>query len=120
MSPANAHILDIFTFRVAEHSLCPYNLLYNTNALCGEAGEVANMAKKLHMLSLHPEWISANEPGLPTGEDFKKKLADELGDALFYLTRVALDNDMNLADIMINQLEKIQKQSKHYGRTFLK
>lgn len=100
------------------HSLQPGNIIYNSNALCGEVGEVANIVKKMQFATLRPEWVG--EGGVPSISDLKAKIGDELGDALFYLTRVATDNGFNLTQLMMMQAEKLNNQSIQYGRTFLK
>jgi len=107
---------------VTKHSLCPGDLLYNSNALAGECGEVANIVKKIRMATIRPEWVhdNAESMGMPEIPEFKIKLKDELGDAFFYLTRMALDNGLTLNDVMFEQFEKLAEQSIKYNRTFLK
>lgn len=109
-----------FELIVARHSLAPHELLYNSNALAGECGEVANVVKKIQMAQMKPEWVTANEGGLPTLNDFAGRLDDELSDVLFYLTRMALDNGATLEQLMALQLRKLVSQSEKYQRTFLK
>ena len=113
---------NVFENIVNEHSLCPGDLMYNSNALAGECGEVANIVKKIQMATIRPEWVHANAEamGMPEIADFKLRLADELGDVLFYLTRIAIDNGLNLSDVMFAQYEKLKAQSVQYKRTFLK
>jgi NTP pyrophosphatase (non-canonical NTP hydrolase) len=102
---------------VRQHSLQPDNELYNSNALCGEVGEAANIAKKMQFEKIKPEWIGNGICSIP---DLKKAMGDELGDALFYLVRLALDNGFNIGQLMRMQAEKLNKQSIKYNRTFLK
>lgn len=108
---------EIFENIVEMHSLQPNNLLYNSNALCGEIGEVANIVKKTQFETLKPEWIG---DGIRSMDELKKAIGDELGDALFYLVRLALDNDYSLNQLMQMQSEKLNLQSIKYNRTFLK
>jgi NTP pyrophosphatase (non-canonical NTP hydrolase) len=111
--------MDTFDFEkvVNKHSLMPENGTYNATGLCGECGEVANVIKKIAIRNhLKPEDVLS----MKSMDDYKEALNDELGDALFYLTRIALDNGMHLQDIMEIQEEKLQKQSEHYGRHFYK
>lgn len=110
----------IFEKIVNMHSLCKGNMLYNGNALAGETGEVCNNIKKIHMAIIKPKWVSQKKNALPKKEVFKEKLNDELGDALFYLTRIALDNGTSLNEIMAKQCEKLNEQSIKYRHTFLK
>lgn len=111
---------DDFELLVTKHSLQPNNYLFNSNALTGEAGEVANQVKKREMALLRPDWVTQNENRLPSVADFENEIKKELGDVLFYLTRLALDNGLSLESIMISQAVKLKKQSLQYGRNFLK
>ena len=107
----------IFENIVEAHSMQPEEVLYNSNAMCGEAGEVANIAKKMQFEDLMPQWVGQ---GILSKEELKDKIADELGDVLFYLTRLALDNGFTLDHIIKLQIQKLKRQSKIYGRKFLK
>jgi len=102
---------------VRQHSLQPNNELYNSNALCGEVGEVADIVKKMQFEKIKPEWIGN---GIRSISDLKNAIGDELGDVLFYLVRLALDNDFNISQLMQMQSEKLNNQSIKYNRTFLK
>lgn len=95
----------------------PGNVLYNSNALCGEIGEVANLVKKIEMVKMHPEWVGDDAPST---SDLKIAISDELGDALFYLTRLTLDNGYTLRELMSYQRNKLTKQGNKYNRLFLK
>ena len=91
--------MDTFEFEkvVNNHSMLPKNGTYNATGLCGECGEVANVIKKIAIREhLKPEDVLS----MKSMDDYKVALNDELGDALFYLTRIALDNDIHLQDIM--------------------
>jgi NTP pyrophosphatase (non-canonical NTP hydrolase) len=109
-----------FEIVVDTHSLCPSDLLYNSNALCGEIGEVANVIKKIQIATLKPEWVTSNENELPDVDFFKNKLDEELSDALFYLVRVAKDNGTTLEDLIMIQEHKLKVQTMKYKRTFKK
>jgi NTP pyrophosphatase (non-canonical NTP hydrolase) len=109
-----------FEMIVKAHSLFPNNNLYNSNALCGEVGEVANQVKKLEIALARPDWVLQNENSLPDASHFREAIIDELGDVLFYLTRVALDQGITLERIMNIQFQKLVAQSDKYQRTFLK
>ena len=52
-------------------------------------------------------------------DDYKEELNDELGDALFYLTRIALDNDMHLQDIMDIQQDSYKNKVNIMDETFI-
>lgn len=105
---------------VEVHSLCPGNLLYNSNALAGEVGEVANIVKKIQMATMRPEWVQSNENRLPDVEHFKAMLKGELGDVFFYLHRVILDLGFDVHEIHMEQFRKLAEQTMKYNRKFLK
>lgn len=109
-----------FLMLVNNHSLCPNDLLYNSNALCGEAGECANMVKKIQMANICPDWVQQKENPLKDKEVFTENLKDELSDVLFYLTRLALDIGLTLEDLMDIQSNKLNDRTHKYQRTFLK
>lgn len=102
---------------VSLHSLQPDNELYNSNALCGEVGEAANIIKKMQFAKIKPEWVGKGIPSLP---DLNEAIGDELGDILFYLVRLALDRGFSIQHLMLRQAEKLGGQSDRYERTFLK
>jgi NTP pyrophosphatase (non-canonical NTP hydrolase) len=112
--------INEFKNLVELHSLAKDNLLYNANALAGETGEVCNQVKKVEMNRLKPEWATQRNNRLPNAIELKNSIEDELGDALFYLIRVILDNGSSLEDVMQLQADKLKAQSIKYGRTFLK
>lgn len=109
-----------FESLVNKHSLKPGNLLYNSNALNGEAGEVANQVKKREMSIDKPEWVFQDIDPLHTTEVFENNTILELSDTLFYLTRCAADLGASLPYLMSLQKTKLESQSQHWQRTFLK
>lgn len=65
-------------------------------ALCGEAGEAANVAKKLRRVELELDGNAKSErPLVPA--DLVEKLAAECADTFLYLTLLASRYDINLA-----------------------
>lgn len=102
---------------VDKHSLLKGNKVYNAVGLCGEAGEVANVVKKMKIREVLPpgEVVS-----LKTKESYQENLVDELGDVLFYLTRVAMDSDVSLEEVMEGQYEKLSQQDSECSRLFKK
>jgi NTP pyrophosphatase (non-canonical NTP hydrolase) len=89
---------------VAETAIYPASgefsgLLYTVIALCGETGEIANKVKKVirddHNV-LHP--------------DVQAQLVDELGDVLWYLTRMAAELDVSLDQVADANLTKIRRR----------
>lgn len=63
--------------------------------VAGEAGEVCDYLKKVcfhgHMLNI-------------------EKVADELGDVLFYVAAIATTAGLNLADIMAGNIDKLRRR----------
>jgi len=104
---------------VIMHSLKPGNALYNTVGLVGEAGEVANIIKKI---AIRKTIIAKGDPiiSLNTMEEYIASIKDELGDVLFYLTRLALDYGLDLDEIMEEQNRKLLAQNKEYNKVFKK
>ncbi|HEX8735432.1 MAG TPA: nucleoside triphosphate pyrophosphohydrolase family protein [Pyrinomonadaceae bacterium] len=75
------------------------NLEYPTLGLAGEAGEVANIVKK----------IQRDFGGEITAET-RQKLKDELGDVLWYISACADELGLTLAEIAEFNVEKLAKR----------
>lgn len=75
------------------------NLEYPTLGLAGEAGEVANIVKK----------IQRDHGGLLT-EETREKLKDELGDVLWYISACADELDLTLGEIAAYNVDKLAKR----------
>ncbi len=75
------------------------NLEYPTLGLAGEAGEVANIVKK----------IQRDFDGEITDE-IREKLKDELGDVLWYISACADELGLTLAEIADFNVEKLVKR----------
>lgn len=74
------------------------DLNYSILALNGEAGEVAEWHKKYNLR------------GNPAGELTEQDLLEELGDVLFYLSRIAHLNGWSLETVMNANYKKIEKR----------
>jgi NTP pyrophosphatase (non-canonical NTP hydrolase) len=74
------------------------SILYPALGLAGEAGEVANKAKKI---------IRDNKLD-------REGMAKELGDCLWYIAALAKDLGYNMSDIAQNNLDKLDRR-KRYG-----
>jgi len=72
-------------------------------AMCGEAGEAANVAKKIKRLD--DEILSTNNP--VNRETAVKMLAKELADTLIYLDLVAAREDIDLAKAVIDAFNQV-------------
>jgi len=77
------------------------NLEYPTLGLTGEAGEVANIVKK----------IQRDFDGKLTDE-VRLKLKDELGDVLWYISACADELGMTLAEVAEYNVEKLANRHK--------
>ena len=75
------------------------NLEYPTLGLAGEAGEVANIVKK----------IQRDHGGVIT-DDTRAKLKDELGDVLWYISACADELGLTLTEIAEYNVEKLMKR----------
>src|SRR5690606_19980722 len=75
------------------------NLEYPTLGLAGEAGEVANVVKK----------IQRDHAGVITDE-VRGKLKDELGDVLWYISACADELGMTLSEIAQYNVAKLAKR----------
>ena len=75
------------------------NLEYPTLGLAGEAGEVANIVKK----------IQRDHGGVITDE-IRSKLKDELGDVLWYISACADELGLTLDEIAEFNVEKLAKR----------
>lgn len=69
-------------------------LLYQSNALCGEAGEVANNVKKI----------------VRDGRDLDGEVVIECGDVLFYMSRLLKMRGFTLEDAAQALLDKLEAQ----------
>jgi len=77
------------------------NLEYPTLGLAGEAGEVANIVKK----------IQRDFDGVITDE-VRLKLKDELGDVLWYISACADELGLTLTEIAEYNVDKLAKRHK--------
>jgi len=73
-----------------------HKILYPALGLAGEAGEVANKVKKLI------------RDGYEKNKDYRKEVAAEIGDVLWYCAVLADDIGCDLETIVNNNLIKLQ------------
>ena len=74
-------------------------LEYLTLGLVGEAGEIANKAKKIIRDKLPPE-------------NWKHDLPSEIGDVLWYCAMLATELNVSLGKLMENNLDKLYNRKK--------
>lgn len=75
------------------------NLEYPTLGLAGEAGEVANIVKKIQ-----------RDFGGEITDETRAKLKDELGDVLWYISACADELGLSLEEIAEFNVEKLAKR----------
>jgi NTP pyrophosphatase (non-canonical NTP hydrolase) len=75
------------------------NLEYPTLGLAGEAGEVANIVKKIQ-----------RDHGGIINDDIRAKLKDELGDVLWYISACADELDITLNEIAAFNVDKLARR----------
>jgi NTP pyrophosphatase (non-canonical NTP hydrolase) len=75
------------------------NLEYPTLGLAGEAGEVANIVKKIQ-----------RDHGGEINDEIRTKLKDELGDVLWYISACADELGLSLAEIAAYNVNKLAKR----------
>ena len=76
------------------------DLLYLSNGMGGEAGEVQNEIKKVYRLF-------KDESSIEQAKNLKREeIKKELGDVLWYLTAICNKMDISLKDIIVENIEK--------------
>jgi NTP pyrophosphatase (non-canonical NTP hydrolase) len=75
------------------------NLEYPTLGLTGEAGEVANIVKKIQ-----------RDHGGVVNDEIKAKLLDELGDVLWYISACADELGLTLNEVAEYNVQKLAKR----------
>ena len=75
------------------------NLEYPTLGLTGEAGEVANIVKKIQ-----------RDFGGEITSEIRLKLKDELGDVLWYISACADELNLSLDEIALFNIKKLSKR----------
>ena len=79
-----------------------HGLLYLSNALGGEAGELQNIVKKMY-----------RDRGGIIEEDQRNQIISELGDVLWYVAAISSELGIKLSDVAYeNRLKAIQKKIK--------
>jgi NTP pyrophosphatase (non-canonical NTP hydrolase) len=106
MEAAMENQLDMLTYQVKAAQTAVYpdignNFVYPTLGLVGEAGELANKAKKV-----------MRDHGGKMPEEFRAAMVDELGDVLWYVAVLANELGVSLADVGEMNLEKLAKRQR--------
>ena len=82
--------------KVAKYVAAGKNFIYPTLGLAGEAGEVADVVKKI-----------MRDDGMKVLPEKREELRKELGDVLWYVAQVATEFDLDLEDIAQTNLTKL-------------
>jgi NTP pyrophosphatase (non-canonical NTP hydrolase) len=78
-----------------------HNYIYPLLGLAGESGEVVEKFKKM----------IRNNDGVMTDE-IKESIKKELGDLLWYVAQICTEIGIELDDVVVTNLEKLQSRSK--------
>ncbi|HZX14045.1 MAG TPA: nucleoside triphosphate pyrophosphohydrolase family protein [Thermodesulfobacteriota bacterium] len=94
--------MDAFLYQLEARKYKIYpnesKIIYPVLGLVGEAGETANLIKK----------VIRDSSGNFNNPEFISKLKDELGDVLWYLAAICEDLNLNLSDIAARNLNKLE------------
>lgn len=92
--------------KASTHPRNPLSLEYCALALCGEAGELANLVKK--------RWRTYHGVQMSTVDDDQEatRMADELGDVLWYVQATATKLGFSLEDVAQRNLEKLRNRGR--------
>lgn len=77
-----------------------------SNAMCGEAGEAANVVKKLRRIESGADL----GPDDPPAEMLRQMLADEIGDVYAYLDLLAGYYDIDMATAIASKFNKVSER----------
>src|SRR5260221_328779 len=80
-----------------KHSLESWSVLEWTGAMCGEAGEAANVAKKMIR---HRDQVAGNKGADTDLGVLRKKLGRELADVVIYCDLVAASQGLDLGELV--------------------
>lgn len=77
-----------------------------SNAMCGEAGEAANVVKKLRRVE-----TGTPGPDDPPSEELKRMLADELGDIIAYADLLAQFYGIDLGRAVASKFNRVSERN---------
>ena len=98
-----------YEWRSMDTAIYPGALLYPILGLVGEAGEVAEKVKK-HFRDGNHDDVQMSDPEREMSPEFRRELAKELGDVLWYVTAVASDIGYSLDEVASLNLEKLESR----------
>jgi len=83
-----------------------YNLMYLSNGLGGEIGEVQNEVKKMYRLMSKEVSVDSKAIKDLKFSERKENIKKELGDVLWYVFAIANNLDISVEDILFNNIIK--------------
>jgi NTP pyrophosphatase (non-canonical NTP hydrolase) len=89
-----------------------WSILEWAGAMCGEAGELANVAKKIRRLEMEMESKDTNTRQTDKMADLQQKFGEECADVFIYLSLCAARQNIDLA---WHIREKFNHTSEKYG-----
>lgn len=88
------------------HKLDEWNSLEWAGAMCGEAGEAANIAKKIKRLD-----VADSKLDTPAERKrLQRALAEELADVVIYVDLLAARNNIDLGKAVVLKFNKVSKK----------
>ena len=105
MTSTTSQIFQEFVNNTYNYDFGETNLLYLSNGLGGEVGEVQNEVKKLY----RAKYKKNTEEELNRKDNIKK----ELGDVLWYIFAISNELDISIDDIINSNIEKNQSNIKN-------
>lgn len=109
-SRANTSDLTNYAAQINKFAIYPEHgegsntaLAYVALGLAGEAGEVANKIKKI---------LRDLDPSNPVPDEVKAAILDELGDVLWYWSRLVTELGGNPGDVLSDNIEKLAARLK--------
>ncbi len=82
-------------------------LAYLTLGLCGEAGEVAEIIKKMIRKGIPMEKLRDKD----SDNALRQQIKDELGDVIWYIGQICEQCDLGMEDIAQNNIDKLKKRA---------
>lgn len=89
-----------------KHHIDDWSLAEWTNAMCGEAGEAANIAKKILRKQNYLDRFTS-DPGVSTLRD---ELGKELADVVIYADLVAQRLGVDLGEVVVNKFNETSEK----------
>lgn len=77
-----------------------------SNAMCGEAGEAANVVKKIRR---HETGLAGLGQPVPPLDELHSMLADELADVVCYLVLLANHYDVDLTEAIVSKFNRVSE-----------